>query len=241
MMSILALVMTVALTAQIDTLVLESGELIPILEIVSVENDRILYRDGAGVLYSIPLDDVDLTATTDPDRSPHRNDLREVSEPVENEIVQRTADQLPVSGFRVSDEERDQIIREFERSAGPGTPPQLDETPSDDSEPDLTIEVTDESDEWHWRNESLRLQEQIEQAKESLESAVRRERQLNDTILYYAGNTGDGTGYSQLIYELENLRSRIPRLELAVERAEREHRRFRDEARQRGVLPGWLR
>ena len=48
-------------------------------------------------------------------------------------------------------------------------------------------------------------------------------------------------GGGQRMHELVQTQEQIPRAELELHRAQREHDQFRDDARRQGVTPGWLR
>lgn len=221
------------LTSPVEEIVLRSGQVIPVEELVRVERGRLLFVNSRGTLYSLSLSDVDVEKTDARLPANRRTSEEEVREkPAEDDTAVR---KLPVS-----DEEKKRILAEMEGRSHTGSPANASAIPPDTT-PDMEMPVEGENDEWKWREASRRYRDAVERAKEQLEGARQRERELNDLLLFFAGGTGDATHYSYLVVQLADLRSLIPQLQAEVRRAEDAWFQFREDARRQGVLPGWLR
>lgn len=214
-------------------LVLRAGGSITIGELVAIQGDRVLYRDSAGTLYSISIDEVDLEATTDPHRASTAPSRKRSG----------TSASSPIRALRVSPPEKARLLDQLEKTAGPGSPPPVNPVrdSNGDSEPSADDETPAEGEEDEWRAKAKALSQQIESARTGLEDARRREHELSDFLLFVAGSSGNADGYSNYVFELESVRARIRDLERELDRAERDLREFSDLARRRGVPPGWLR
>ncbi|HEY2093346.1 MAG TPA: hypothetical protein VGJ81_15810 [Thermoanaerobaculia bacterium] len=98
---------------------------------------------------------------------------------------------------------------------------------------------TDE--EWSWRKRAQAYEESIRQAKENLDLLHQQADALRSHI---TGLLSLGYKPDQFSYDVSVLQStldQIPYAELAVSRAERAYAEFREEARVKGITPGWLR
>lgn len=233
MLTVFILAAASFLTSPVEEIVLRSGQLIPVEELVRVENGRLLFVNSGGTLYSLSLSDVDIEKTDarlPANRMTSDEELRE--KPAEVDTAVR---KLPVS-----DEDKERILAEMEGRSHTGRPTRASSAPSD-AAPDLEVPVEGENDEWKWREAARRYRYAVERAKEQLEGARQRERELNDLLLFFAGGTGDATHYSYLVVQLADLRSLMPQLQAEVRRAEDAWFQFREDARRQGVLPGWLR
>ncbi|MDX1583553.1 MAG: hypothetical protein R3338_08135 [Thermoanaerobaculia bacterium] len=220
------------LTSPVEEIVLLNGAVIEVEELVRVERGRLIYADADDVLYSVRLTDVDVEAT-DARLPANRRD------PVPERAHRAEAVGSPLPGkLPVSEEEKQRILEEMEsrNHTGRSSPPAIAEL-----EPDREESVEGETDEWKWRSQARRFDRALEEAKQRLEAAKQRERELNDLLLFFAGSTGDATNYSYLAYQLSDLRSLIPRLETAVRNAEKARAQFLNDARRQGIPPGWLR
>ena len=95
--------------------------------------------------------------------------------------------------------------------------------------------------EWSWRSRARVYEEEIRQAKENLDLLEQKAAALRSHI---AGLLSLGYKPSQFTYDATSLQGtleQIPYAELAVTRAERAYDDFREEARRKGITPGWLR
>lgn len=222
------------LTSPVEEIVLRSGTVIAVEELVRVERGRLVFANSEGTLYSIRLGDVDVDATDA--RLPANRRPIEASPQNPVPVVETV---LPVK-LPVSEEEKRRILEEMEgrshtgKAKAPATAPSTDRA-------DLDVSVKGETDEWKWRADARRHREAVASARERLDAARKRERELNDLLLFFAGASGDASNYSYLVYQLSDLRSMIPRLEGDLRRAEDAWRLFQDDARRQGILPGWLR
>lgn len=233
MLSVFILAAASFLTSPVEEIVLRSGQVIPVEELVRVEKGRLLFINSGGTLYSLRLSDVDIEKTDarlPANRTASDVDVREM--PAEVDAAVR---KLPVSA-----EEKKRILAEMEKRSHTGRARKTSGT-APDPPPDMEVPVEGENDEWKWREASRRYREAVERAKEQLDSARQREKELNDLLLFFAGGTGDATHYSYLVVQLSDLRSLIPELQAKVRRAEEAWFQFREDARRQGILPGWLR
>jgi hypothetical protein len=207
----------------VSILVLRTGERIEVQGPVRQENAQVIFRAAGGVLYSIPLSEVDREATLaanerldDPPENPKR--------------------------IKVSPEERERLLRELERNHS-GTPApreqlSLEGLPAPRSR---TEKAAEEKEEWEWRRAARSNEEAVRRAKENQQMLVERAERLRGEIrglLSLGFKPKDFTYQTSLLqYTLEQ----IPHAELEVKRAERALEQFREEARRQGIMPGWLR
>jgi hypothetical protein len=201
-------------------LILRDGARIDVDGTVKVENGQVMFRVG-GTLYSVPADEVDLVAT------------RAISTPIN---PARSAERMRL---RVTEAERTRLLRELgENHEGKPAPAEALRIPLGPT-PEQREKATD--DEWTWRRQAQSYEEGIRRAQENVDLLQDRADQLKAHIanLLSLGYKPNQFSYetTQLAYTLEA----IPSAQLEVQRAERAYDQFRDEARRRGVMPGWLR
>ena len=101
--------------------------------------------------------------------------------------------------------------------------------------------ATNTEEEWSWRNRAKAHEEAIRRAKENLDLLVEKANALKSHI---AGLLSLGYKPNQFSYDTTSLQAtleQIPYAELEVNRAERAYAEFREEARVKGITPGWLR
>lgn len=205
------------------TLVLKTGERIEVSGPIREENGRILFRSGSGTLYSLPSDEIDLKAT----------ELASRPKAVVSPDDERAK-------LRVTEEEKRRLLEELSRNrAGTPAPPPKFESVA--PAPSRVEKERTQEDEWYWRNRAREHEEAIRRAKENLALLLDRADRLRSeiaTFLSLGYKPGDFTYQtSRLQFTLDA----IPHAELEVRRVERAYEQFRDEARQRDVMPGWLR
>jgi hypothetical protein len=223
------------LTSPVEQIVLRSGAVIDVLEVVKLERGRVVFAGADGSLFSIRLSEIDVEATDArlgrPGEDPEDPMIRPRGESSELEPVTR---KLPVS-----EEEKKRILAEMEKKSHTGRA--APEVVYEEPEPDLKVSVEGRTDEEEWRRRARALRDAVDRAKKELDLAIRQERQLNDVVLFFAGRSGDASNYGYLVHQLQDVRSMIPRLRISLEQAEQAWLRFQDDARRQGVLPGWLR
>ena len=137
--------------------------------------------------------------------------------------------------LKVTEAERQRLIAQLEQNhAGQEAAPlRMADLPP------LQPRNTDE--EWSWRNRAKAYEESIRQAKENLDLLQQKAGALRSHI---AGLLSLGYKPNQFSYDASSLEatlSQIPYAELEVTRAERAYDQFREEARVKGITPGWLR
>ncbi|MCU1245134.1 MAG: hypothetical protein JWN02_1044 [Acidobacteria bacterium] len=214
------------------TLILRNGDRYSIDGPIREENGRVIFRQAGGSLYSVPMAEVDVSAT------------RAAAMPASAVIVVHP-DPPPLKPrevkLKVSAEERDRMLRELEKNHS-GTPAPRQKSLEELPPPPTPREVeAAKQDEWSWRHRARDHEEAIRRAQENLDLLRARIDQLEQQIL----------GFSQLGYkprqftyqttELQYARDSIPAAELEVTRAKRAWDQFRDDARRQGIMPGWLR
>ena len=215
----LALLIT-ALSIPTPQLILRDGVRIDVDGPVKVENGQVIFRVG-GTLYSVPADEVDLMA------------MRVISTPLN---LAKSAER---ARLRVTEAERNRLLRDLEQNhVGKPAPAEALRIP-----PGPTSEQREQAtdDEWTWRRQARSYEETIRRAQENVDLLQDRADQLKAHIanLLSLGYKPNQFSYetTQLAYTIEA----IPSAQLEVQRAERRYDQFRDEARRRGVMPGWLR
>ena len=219
MISLPSLLLITALSMPTSQLVLRDGARIDV-DSMKVENEQVIFRVG-GTLYSVPAEEVDLVAT------------RAVSTPLN---LSKSAERAKL---RVSEAERTRLLRDLEQNhEGKPAPAEALRIPPGPT-PEQRERATD--DEWTWRNQARSYEEAIRRTQENVDLLQDRADQLKAHIasLLSLGYKPNQFSYetTQLAYTLEA----IPSAQLEVQRAGRAYDQFRDEARRRGVMPGWLR
>jgi len=204
------------LTLTTTTLVLRSGDRFSVDDgVAREENGVVTFRSG-GTLYSLPAAEIERT----------------VNEP---EAATPAAEE-PRTRLAVSDEQRKRLIEALEKNhAGtPVTPPRVPESL-------LTPVNLNNEDEWSWRRQARAHEEAIRRATEELQMLETRAKELQSKIhtLLALGFKPHAFSYDSTL--LVHTQERIPYARLEVERATRAFAEFREEARRRGVMPGWLR
>lgn len=213
-------VLLFALTA--STLVLRTGERVPVDGPVSEENGVVVFR-SAGSLYSMPAAEIDEEATR-----------------LEADRAAR-AKQAPVKRLRVSDEERRRLIQELEANHE-GTPPAPSPILAAPPAVPSAAEVSrDKDEEREWRSRARAHEEAVRQAREELQLLHDRVDKLRSEIQTFYSLGFKPHQYTYQATQLEHALAAIPRAELDITRAERAYAEFREDARKEGILPGWLR
>ena len=228
----LLLLTSLNLQADVPTLVLRSGQRIAIEGTIREDNNRLVFREAGGLLYSLPASEIDVEQTR---AAMTAATVVHVEAPAKVPVVEQRLK------LRVSESERARLLRELEQNHT-GTP--APEQSLLDRLPDLGMrtETPEPSGgEWAWRNRARGYEESIRQANENLHLLQARAAQLQSRIL---GLISLGFKPNQFTYDTTQLQytlEQIPSAELEVTRAERANVQFRDDARRQGVLPGWLR
>ncbi|HJQ36836.1 MAG TPA: hypothetical protein VKB93_06840 [Thermoanaerobaculia bacterium] len=212
------------LTLTTTTLVLRSGDRITVDAPPQNDNGVMTFR-VKGTLYSLPASEIERVV-----------EEAAAAPPVANP----PAPAAKTTKLAVSEDHKKRLLEKLEQNhSGTPAPPQQRVTPLP---PPPTAEETklSDQDEWAWRRDARAYQEAVRRAKEELELIETRARELQSRIFQLASLGYKPKDYtydsSQLVLTLEQ----IPRAQLEVTRAERALAEFRDEARRRGVMPGWL-
>ena len=200
------------------TLILRNGTRFEVNGPIREEQARVIFRT-AGVLYSIPLGDVDLEATR-----------AAVTKAV---VVTNESDKK----LKVSTEERDRLLRELEQNhSGKASPSGTDRI----AEVREVVEPP-KGDEWSWRNAARDHEEAIRRAKENVELLRNRAEALKQQITQFFALGYKANQFTYQSTELQYTLDQLPAAELEVTRAQRANDQFRDDARRQGIMPGWLR
>ncbi len=218
---IASLLIITALSIPTPTLVLKTGKHIAVDGPVRLESGIVLFRSG-GSYYSVPADEVDLDATRGPGSS----------------VTVTAAEEK--NKLRVTSSQRERLLRDLEQNHT-GTPAPKEQTTIPDAPRRAESDSAPKGDEWQWKNSARAYEEEVRRAREQLELLARRREELR---LQISGFLSQGYKPGQFSYQttvLASVEEQIPQAELEVQRAERSHRQFLDDARRQGVMPGWLR
>lgn len=225
-MHLAALLAASLLSVSPEVLVLRSGETIAVRQVVSADEQRIVFRDAHGVLFSLPMSEIDLERT---ERQGGTDDSGRTRE-----------DRARRSRLAVSDDEKERLLRTLEKTARPGSSPAPLRRNEAAAEPEETENDTT-ADEEFWRARGRAARERIADAEYDLEEAIRYERELNAFLLAMAGPSGIPEVYGPYMRDLSIIRERIPRLREEVSRARDAFDELKTEANRAGAMPGWLR
>ena len=218
MAALTTFLMTIALSLPPTNLVLRSGERFDVDGPIRQEQGRVIFR-VEGILYSIPLAEVDL----------------DVTRAAENVSVVRGDERMRL---KKSKEERARLVRELEQNHS-GTTPSPRAAPPPSRERSETAQ--DNRDEWTWRRSARTYEDALRQSQEELQLLQDRVEKLRYEISGFLSLGYKPNQFSYQTTELQYAIDSIPRAELQVARARRALDQFRDDARRQGVLPGWLR
>jgi hypothetical protein len=223
-MNTVTLLLITTLSIPANVLVLRSGQQIDISS-AHEEDGRIVFRTPNGALYSLPANEVDLTASR---------------ATATIETHEHSSSTPAARKLKASEIERKRLIADLEQNhSGPATPSvTIEPIPA---APTLEAVASQTEDEWNWRDRARSLQEAVDQARENRDLLASKAGALRSHI---AGLLSLGYKPSQFSYDttvLADTVEQIPYAELQVTRAERALADFREEARRRGIQPGWVR
>ena len=214
------------LTLTTTTLVLRTGDRITVDNDAREENGVVTFR-VKGVLYSLPAGEVD----------------RIVRETEGEPIVvtpPREPEPPPTVRLPVSDDKKKRLIAELEQNHA-GTPaPTSQLTVKAAPIPTEEQVAAKEDEEWRWRREAKSYEEAIRRAQEELDLLEQRAYDLRQRIFAFISLGYKPSSFTYDSTQLQRTLDKIPRAELELRRAERAYDDFREEARRRGILPGWL-
>ena len=210
-----------------SVLVLRTGERIEVEGAIREENGQVIFRAAGGTLYSLPASEI------------AREAAQQEPPPSRPRSTERSTE--PLFRLRVSEAERDRLIRELEKNhSGKPAPVQrmLEEPPPAPTRSEIRAE---QEEEWAWRRQARHHEETIRQQEEALQLLHDRVARLQGEIraLLSLGFKPRQFTYQQSL--LASTLEQIPYAELNVTRARRIYDQFREDARRQGVLPGWLR
>jgi hypothetical protein len=213
------------------TLVLRSGDRIAVDGPVTEKNGVITFR-AAGTMYSMKLADIErIEKSEGPSAKP------DATAPA----AKAASATGPVKKLAATEEQKKKLLTDLEKNHS-GTPaprqPSLETPPP----PPTKAEVAEkERDEWAWRRDARAHEEAVRRAKEELQLLQTRIEKLQSEILSFVSLGYKPNQFTYQSTELVRTKERIPYAELEVERAQRAHDQFREDARRLGILPGWLR
>ncbi len=219
-MNAAAILLATALMLPANVLVLRSGERIDVTT-AKEENGRVVFRTPSGGLFSVPADEVDRDATAN-------------AAATESQKPEPQAKRL-----KATEAERKQLLQNLEQNhSGQAAPFNVEALPKAPSAEERAAEADSE---WSWRNRARTLEEGVRQAKENRDLLVAKAEALRAHIASLISLGYRPIQFSYDTTELQYTLDQIPYAELDIKRAERALAEFRDEARKRGVQPGWLR
>ncbi|HEX7809280.1 MAG TPA: hypothetical protein VF608_11160 [Thermoanaerobaculia bacterium] len=215
------LLLLVVLTT--STLVLRTGDRIDVEGPIREKDGVVTFRSD-GLLFSMPLEEIDVEASNKADAE-----------------KESAAEQEKERKLRLSPEERKRLFDELAKNHS-GTPaptqPLLDEARA--ARVDDEADAPPKRDEHSWRREARGYQEAVIRAKEDLALLEARIEELRGQIRSFFSLGYNASQFTYQTTQLARAEERIPQARLEVKRAEREFKRFQDDARRQGALPGWL-
>ena len=229
MKAAVAALAVILFTGEVTVLILRSGHKIPVAGAVRVDKGAAVFRHASGVLYSLPLIEVDVEATEVANGMISTPDVQPAP----------AAETREPRKLAVTPEQKEKLLRELEKSRGTPTPPRS--LPPVESLVSDEVEVRERDDEEYWRSEAGRLQENLRRRREDVETLKRRVQRLEDEIRTLLGFGTPPDQYGGNVMQLEDARAMLEDAQLEVARAERERGDFHERARRLGILPGWLR
>lgn len=211
-----------------QVLVLRSGERLEIVGEVRKDGDRVVFKSRNGTLYSLPASEIDEQATlaaaiaTAPQAEKARLPKR-------------------LKGDAAT---KKRLLSELSRSRGTPVPPAAAPAPTESkpsSSDDAAKEAAAAEEEETWRRNARALDEQVASAEQRIRDLTERERALNDGILAMLAMGHPQEHLGLQARELQDTKSFLEQAKQELERVTRERAAFQDDARRRGILPGWLR
>lgn len=228
-----SLLLVTTLSIPSTTLVLKSGHQIEIEGPIQQEATRVVFREAGGSLYSILLSEIDMDAT--------RAAAIDTRPQTDDSVEAITIRPEPERRIRLSDAERDRLLRELEKNHS-GRPPQPQRLLVNPPPPPSRAEVEmREEDEWSWRRQARAYEESVRRAREDHELLLARIEELRWQIKGFFSLGYKPRQFTYQTTQLQYALDSVPQAELEIVRAQRSYDLFREEARRRGVLPGWLR
>lgn len=196
------------------TLLLRSGDRISVEGAITESAGRVVFRAVDGTLYSLASSEIEAIDTHAPPPAPAPEKKK----------------------LKLSAEERARLLRELEGNhEGIAAPvEQIQSRP-------LPPAKDQTEEEWQWRRQSRSHEEGVRRAKEDLELLLERVERLQGEIRGLLGLGYRPRQFTLQTTQLQDTLDQIPSAQLEVTRAERELAQFRDDARKRGIMPGWLR
>jgi len=196
------------------TLVLRSGDRISVEGTITESAGRVVFRAIDGTLYSLASSEIESIDAQAPTTAPAPEKKK----------------------LKLSAEERERLLRELESNHEGVAAPLAQRQPSP-----LPPAKDQTEEEWQWRRESRAHEEAVRRAKENLELLLDRMERLQGEIRGLLGLGYKPQQFTLQTTQLQDTRDQIPYAQLEVTRAQRELAQFRDDARKRGIMPGWLR
>jgi hypothetical protein len=215
-------------TPAAQILVLRSGERIELSGELRRDGDRVVFRSRVGTLYSLPASEIDEKATR---------------AAITAEPEAASKGRLP-RRLKGDEATKRRLLADLSKSRGTRVPPPLaDPPPTPASSPEseaakLEVEAAREE---MWRREARAFDARVADAEQRIRNLAERERALNDAILgmMAMGHPQEHLGLQ--VRALQDTKSYLEQAKRDLERATRERSAFQEDARRRGILPGWLR
>lgn len=229
-----------------DELVLRTGERIGVSGEVTLDGSRAVFRTADGALFSLPVAEIDLDATSDPSRAgvtPRRSRTAAENQALDDLVKAMASRTLANRALIVSDDAKRKLLDELKESRGTPVPARPYVSPAFDESDEAPKERAGarNSEEWRWREQARAHKERVVQRQEDLQMLIKKEQDLSDEIIGLMNLGYNGNQFSYQVLSLARVRDQIPRARLELQRAERAYAQFQDDARRQGILPGWLR
>ena len=224
----LLLAVALSLPPDVQVLVLRSGASIPVKGGIQVKDNRVVFRDAAGAIYSLDASEIDAEATAR-------------GAPPEPKAKASPAPGPTPRKLAVSGQEKQRLLQELSLSRGQPAPirtPTPGPSPSASASP-APAPTPGESED-AWRAKAREARGAVERSKAMLAALARREDELESTLLMLRGHYRDSTLTAQLL-ELERVRYAYEVEKQNLANAEKAWFDLQEDARKKDILPGWLR
>lgn len=230
MIATLALLATLLFDQPVKVLVLQSGHRIEIQGDVLEQNGKAVFRNLNGVVYSLPLTEIDIDATL--------GKTAEATDPgMKNEKPEDSSKKI-----KVSEEEKKALLEKLSRNHSGQAPPTPAPPPaSEGPATEIPPAKQNSGEEEAWRQRARTARERVRAAQDRLLTLEDQEQRIEMQVRALLGVASDTEGFASLVRQLEDTRSLVGYARDGLAAAQRELNALHEEARVKDILPGWLR
>ena len=212
------------------TLVLRSGDRLPLDAPAKQANGKVTFRSG-GTLYSLPAEEV--ARIEEDTKSTTGNTKWRTGNPACPDRQDCLSSTQPAVRLKVSDEERKRLIEKLEKNHSGTAPEPIAALP--DEPKTSSAAKADAANAYRERERTYEAA--IETAKQNLAAAEEQAAALERKIISLIGMGYDPDSFTYDSMQLERARAAIPRARAEIERAEKTFVEFKEAARKSGLRP----